>query len=200
MKKHVIILFIAVISSLAFADDTISALPVDFINICGDIYMEFNKNDGPNSNIVNERINKTYQLALDVGSGNVALYFFLMSYFLHPRSEMNLAMEDVNEMLTLANERYHTSAPPLLYLFLGECLIRSSAYDNALNTFKILKATHLMDAGDSESLAPNMRMAYAKDPPRMAEYYIALLTDEINKTQKNMAAFKKTHPTFYRLN
>jgi hypothetical protein len=70
----------------------------------------------------------------------------------------------------------------------------------ALNVFQDLKEIHLNDSRNNENKIASMRIAYANEPTRIADYYIAYLKDKINDTTENIEKFKEEYPNFWRLN
>jgi hypothetical protein len=200
MKRFSFLVSIIFIASGIFSDNTKSTVPFEFYNICGDIYTEFNKNSGPDQIILLEKINLVRNYADDKNIHGNDLFAGLLAYFIYGNNRIDLAIQALNEVISISNDKYRMVVPSLLVLFLGECMIKYNEYESALNAFQDLKKMHLMDSVNNKNKIAPMRIAYANEPTRIADYYIAYLNDKINSTDENIEKFKKEYPNFWRLN
>jgi vesicle coat complex subunit len=200
MKTFSFLLFINFITVGIFADNTQPTVPLEFYNICGDIYNEFNKDRGPDQIVLLEKIDLIRNHATDKNIPGNDLFAGLLAYFMYGDSRIDLAIQAIDEVMSTINDKYRMFVSPLLFLFFGECIIKYNEYEMALNVFQNLKEIHLNDSRNNKNKIASMRIAYANEPTRIADYYIAYLKDKIDNTNENIDKFKEKYPNFWRLN
>jgi tetratricopeptide (TPR) repeat protein len=183
-----------------FSQDNLE-FPYEFISICGDMYYEFNKNNGPDVNMLNETIKNLQKCASEENLMYNDLYVSLLNSIIYVNSRTDYALKSIVNLMDLAINKYNMYfASPYWHLILGEILIRYGDYEKALGEFIIMKELHLSKISfDSEDEKRLLRVLYSEEPTRLADFYIAYCTDEINTTNVNMEGFKKMYYDFWRI-
>ena len=152
--------------------------PEDFLNICNNLYSEYNKELGPSKETIGNKMHEISAKITDQNSENRDLYYSLLFYTYtvnNPSCSKSIMLSLIKDIGSL----YDRQTSPLFFLYLGESYINNGSIDQALDSFSILKQI------DRKS--------------KIADYYIAMLTDKKSNTQSNIAEFRKNNPNFWTL-
>jgi hypothetical protein len=200
MLKFVSILLLNIIGLNVFSQDN-PEFPYEFISICGDMYYEFNKKEGPDVNMLNESIRKLQKYAVDEESIYSDLYISLLNSIIYGNNRTEYALRSIVNVMDLAINKYDMYfASPYWHLILGEILIKYYDYEKALGEFIVMKELHLSKISfDDENEKQLLRVLYSEEPTRLADFYIAYCTDEINETNINIEEFKKRYHDFWKI-
>jgi hypothetical protein len=159
-----------------FAADMKRSNPDEFINFCNKIYEDFNSTAGPSNAKLMQYMAEVDKKVKDKNASNRDLYYNLMYYSL----KINNPFIALKTMLALENNIHKIGSEgtsPLFYLYMGESSLNRGYLKSALALFETIKKMH--------------------PKSKIAEYYIAYTKDKIDKTSKNMDAFKKGNPDFW---
>jgi hypothetical protein len=163
-------------SWVLFEADIKRSNPDEFINFCNNIYEEFNNVTGPSNAKLKQYMSEVEKKVKDKNTSNRDLYYNLMYYSLKTSTPF-IALKT---MLALENNIHKIGdegTSPLFYLYMGESSLNRGDLKSALVLFETLKKMH--------------------PTSKIAEYYIAFTKDKIDKTSKNLNAFKKGNPDFW---
>jgi hypothetical protein len=159
-----------------FKADLKRAKPEEFVNFCNKIYNEFNGSSGPDTSKIAKYMSEVAIKIKDKRASNRDLYYSLLYYSLND----NGPYVGFKTMMALESNMHKLGVKktsPLFYLYMGESLLNSGDIGGASVVFDTMKKI------DPES--------------KIAEYYIAFTKDKMNKTSKNVDAFKKSNPDFW---
>ncbi|GMO57144.1 MAG: hypothetical protein Ta2A_02640 [Treponemataceae bacterium] len=194
----VVLFFIAKIE--VFAQDN-SEFPYEFVSLSGDIYYEFNKNEGPDQAVLSALINKLTQHGQNKDSRYNDMYVSLLNSITYSNSNTDLAFQSILNVMQLSINKYNMYfISPYWNLMLGELFLRYADYENALGAFQDMKELHLNKISfDNEEEEKLLRVRYSDEPTRLADFYIAYCNDKIKNTNKNSKALERKYPNFWRI-
>ena len=152
--------------------------PAKFLETCNAIYQIFNSTKGPNQGVFAELLKPMADKLQDPQSPNRDLYYSLIS-FSYYNAKPAIALGIITSLNSYIAHEFHGDSSPLFLLYQGETQINLGQVDSALATFKRLKTQ------DPKSL--------------IADFYIAKLQDQNNKTDSALKAFAAANPQFWTL-
>jgi hypothetical protein len=159
-----------------FKADLKRTTPDEFVNFCNKIYDDFNSTAGPNSTKLAQYMVEADKKVKDKKANNRDLYYNLLYYTLNDNGP-NIGFKTMFALERNMHNLGVKKTSPLFYLYMGESLINNGEMQKALIVFDTMKKI---------------------DPAsKIAEYYIAFTKDKIDKTSKNLNAFKKGNPDFW---
>jgi hypothetical protein len=197
---YVFILLFSIIRIELFAQDN-SEFPYEFVSISGDIYYEFNKNEGPDQKILETLNNKLIKNAQDKNSLYNDMYVSLVNSISNSNINTELAFKSILNVMELAFNKYDMYfASPYWNLMLGELFLRYGDYGNALDAFQKMKEFHLNKISfDNEEEEKLLRVQYSSEPTRLADFYIAYCNDKIKNSDTNIKIFEQIYPYFWKI-